>query len=840
VRPSNALFLYRIRLRSRVVQELLALAGIAVGVALVYAALVASTSLNGSVRQLTESIVGDATLQLSARGSGGLDERMVEEVRRLEGVATAAPILEARANVVGPAGRSSVLFIGGDPSFSRLGGSLLAHFRDADLGGNRAIALPTPLADTLGLAFGQRFRLEVNSRAVTTTLGARLDEAEIGALTHHPVALAPLATAQSLSGMPNRVTRILVRPEPGQATRVEAALGQIAKQRSLDVSAADAEEKVFAEAAYPTNQSTALFSLFSALVGFLFAFSSVLLTVPQRRRFITDIRMMGHDSRAVVQLLLLDALALGIAGSFVGLLLGDQLSRHLFDTAPGYLAAAFAVGSQRIVTWESVAIAGAAGITAACIAVFAPLRDILAYRPHRRSRRQPAAPPLDVKAALGAIACLAIVTVLMLVAPAAALAAMGVLTVALLLLLPALLRAAAAACAFATRSLRSVVPTVALQELGSRDSKARTLAVAATGALAVFATVAIGGSHADLERGLDASARDIDRNADIWVTFEGKANILATTPFDDREQVGDRLRSIDGVDNAEWYRGSFFDLGARRVWIIAPPSTARHPIPPTQVVEGNVDAASERVGGGGWVAVSKAVAEDLDVRVGDRMTLRSAEPTDFRVAAITTNLGWPPGAMVLNADDYAKAWGSEAASALHVDVEPGASPERVAASIKRELSPIPMRVETQAERVDRHYALTREGLARMTQISVLVLIAAILAMVSTMGGMIWQRRKTFAALKVQGFSEGELWSALLLESVLLLGTASVVGAVFGLYGQVLLSQALEVITGFPVFYSVAAVVAVSILGVATVVAVTMLAVPGWMAVRVRPQRSASS
>jgi putative ABC transport system permease protein len=190
----------------------------------------------------------------------------------------------------------------------------------------------------------------------------------------------------------------------------------------------------------------------------------------------------------------------------------------------------------------------------------------------------------------------------------------------------------------------------------------------------------------------------------------------------------------------------------------------------------------------------------------------------------------------LNSDDYAKAWASEAASALHVSLEPSAAPERVAAAIERELSPIPMRVETQAERLDRHYALTREGLARMTQISVLVLIAAVLAMVATMGGMIWQRRKTFAALKVQGFSEGELWSALLLESVILLGTASLAGAVFGLYGQVLLSQALEVITGFPVFYSTAAVVAVSILGMATLVAVVMLAVPGWLAVRVRPQR----
>ena len=111
-------------------------------------------------------------------------------------------------------------------------------------------------------------------------------------------------------------------------------------------------------------------------------------------------------------------------------------------------------------------------------------------------------------------------------------------------------------------------------------------------------------------------------------------------------------------------------------------------------------------------------------------------------------------------------------------------------------------------------------------------------MVVTMGGMIWQRRRTFAAMKVQGCSQRELWSALIVESTVLLGTASLAGAVFGLYGQVLLSRALEAITGFPVFYSTGALVALGVLGVATLVAVTMLAIPGWLAVRVRAQRLA--
>ena len=49
-------------------------------------------------------------------------------------------------------------------------------------------------------------------------------------------------------------------------------------------------------------------------------------------------------------------------------------------------------------------------------------------------------------------------------------------------------------------------------------------------------------------------------------------------------------------------------------------------------------------------------------------------------------------------------------------------------------------VETSAEREQRHYAIAAQGLSRLTQIRLLVLIAAVLALVAAIGAMIWQRR----------------------------------------------------------------------------------------------------
>jgi putative ABC transport system permease protein len=101
---------YRARLRVRVVlvQELLAVLGLAVGVALLFGSQVAGTSLNYSVSQLSRSLVGNMQLQLQARGPRGFPAALLGDVRRIPGVLEAQPVLEQQADLIGPHGRESV------------------------------------------------------------------------------------------------------------------------------------------------------------------------------------------------------------------------------------------------------------------------------------------------------------------------------------------------------------------------------------------------------------------------------------------------------------------------------------------------------------------------------------------------------------------------------------------------------------------------------------------------------------------------------------------------------------------------------------------------------------
>jgi putative ABC transport system permease protein len=827
----TALFhLYRVRLRSRLGAELLALAGIAIGVALVFAALVADASLTGSVRELNEGIVGRADFQLAARSTAGFDQRLL---RRVEAIprADAAPVAETRVNLVGPGGRSSVLLVGGDGRSKEIGGALLRGAFRSGGGEKPGLLLPEPVAAEIGVAAGGALTVQTGERAVRLLLSRELGGGEVGDLAESPVALAPLPLAQRVAGMRGRVSRIFVAAAPGREQAVEVRLRRIAGDR-LNLAPADREVALFERAAYPTSQSTALFSALSALVGFLFALNAMLLTLPQRRRLIADLGLTGYSPATVVQIVLGDALVLGLCGAALGLLLGEAASRLLFDSVPGYLSSAFAVGGQRIVTWQSAALAGGAGVIAACSAVLLPIRTLL--RPGRAevSEGVGSRPSLTLVGLIAGTAAIAV----SLLAPALSLLALGLLLVSLLLWLRRWLHLATALFDRLCRRFRAPAPILAALELRSARARSRMFALAATGAVAVFATTAIGGARADLQRGIDGITTNLVSRGDIWVAFRGPTNIFGTAPIGLAPTQVRAIEDLRGVRSLSRNRGAFLDVGRDRVWVVAPAEARISALLRNQVAEGSAALAGRRLRRGDWATLSTGLASDLGVGVGDRVELPLPVPTPLRVAALTDNFGWPGGAIAIGAPAFARAWGSRAVGALGIEVAPRASPAAVASAVESIVGErTGLRTETAAERLQRQRSASHAGLSRLGQIAALVLISSVLAMAASMAGLVWQRRPAFAALKVHGFGEGELWRALVLEAALLLGAGCLLGGLFGLAGQVLLDRALVTITGFPLVYEVAASAAMVVMASVTAAAVAALALPGWLAVRVPAQ-----
>jgi putative ABC transport system permease protein len=837
---ADILWLYRARLRARavLVQECFAILGIAIGVALLFASQVASTSLTRSVAQLTNHLVGDTQLQLDTRGPGGFDERLLEAVRRVPGVQLALPVLEQQANVIGPGGvQRSVELIGTDPRFAHLAGTLLRRFSAKQLAAQRAIALPAPLAAEIGAGPLETITFQVGANVTSTLLGATLGEADVGGLVHSPVALAPVVYAQHLAGMQGKITRIFVRAHPGFERQVRAGLERLAATAPVDVEPSNYDSTLFGVAVAPESQSETLFSVISALVGFMFALNAMLITVPSRRKLIDDIRLQGATRFMTTQILLFDATVIGVLACLVGLALGEVLSIAVFHAVPGYLSFAFPVGSERIVTWQSVALAVGAGLTAAVAGVLWPLRDVLGRPPEgagpatHRPRRW-----MQARLALG-LACLACATLILAVHPQSGFAGTIVLVVALICLLPALFDGLVALFDRGQRALDGAATVLAVTELRTRETRVRSLAIAATAAVAAFGSVEFQGTQANLERGLDSSAHQLDRSADLWVTPTGEANAFATTPFRDRGLSA--LARLPGVSAVSLYRGGFLNWGERRLWVLAPPATASQQVPPSQLLDGSAVAASSGIRHGGWAALSRELASEHHLHIGQTFVLPAPRPTPLRVAALITNLGWPPGAIILDSADYARAWASADPSAYEITTTPGTSPGALRRAVQRSLGPeAGLTVETATEREGRHDALAAQGLSRLTEIRLLVLIAAMLAVAGALGAMIWQRRDLVAFIKCHGYQRGVLWRWLLCESAVLLVAGCSIGAAFGLCAQLLASHFLASVTGFPVAFDIEAFAAVSSFALLSFVAIAVVALPGYFVVRV-PPRTAS-
>jgi putative ABC transport system permease protein len=328
--------------------------------------------------------------------------------------------------------------------------------------------------------------------------------------------------------------------------------------------------------------------------------------------------------------------------------------------------------------------------------------------------------------------------------------------------------------------------------------------------------------------GLQNAARDENAYTDIWVSPPGSYNLLRTAPFA-ATQAG-ALAALPGVRSVRAYRGGLLDWGTRRVWVIAPPSEAQPLLAASQIVEGPVAQAEARVRGGGWAVISQALAEEHHVHIGQSLTIPSPRPLRVRVAALSTNIGWAPGAVTITAQQFARGWASSDASAYNVLLAGGASIAAVQRELRSTLGPgSGLWVQSAHAHGEEQNALSRQGLQRLTQIATLILAVAVLAMAAAIGNMLWQRRPRLAKLKLEGFARRTLWQTIVLESLLLLCVGCLAGAAFGLYGQQLLDRALANVINFPVVHSVAITAALASAAIVTAAALVIVAIPGYLA-----------
>jgi putative ABC transport system permease protein len=835
VRLSMLFRFYGWRLQRHTAQELLAGSGIAVGVALVFGVLVANTNLTHSATGLVHELDGSARFALVARSAAGFDKRLAEAAGRLPGVRVAAGLLRENVTLVGAKGRQTVQLVGVSANDARLGGLSQSNVGVATLLLAGGVGISSEMADAIGVRAGQSMTVLAGSDLRGARVKAVVGDTAAGAIADSAVGATVLWRAQALTGKPGRLTQVLIEPRPGAQRLVAGELARLAAGR-LDVVAADNELRLLAQATKPNAQSTALFSAISVMVGILLALNAMLLTVPERRRFVADLRVQGYDRGQVLLLLGFEALMLGLVASLIGVALGDVLFRIFFHQTPAYLANAFPIGNtQPALHLTTIVLAVACGVFATGLASLPLVFDLRSGRPADVVFRQAGGGgeviEWRVALRLGIVgaALAAVVTVLIVIDPSLTIVGGVALALTTLCLVPLVFIGVARGLPRACEGVRSGALVVAVSEL--RATSTRSVALAGIAALAVYGSVAIGGARQDLIRGISGATEQYFGTADVWVTSGD--DIFNTNNFA-TDGIQATIARIPGVASVRVYQGGLLDVGARRLWVRARPSQDPAMLESSQIVSGDLARATELIRRGGWVAISSGLADEDHLRVGESVSLPTPSGSvRFGVAAIMTNSGWPPGTITLNSDDYRRYWPTTDAAALEVSLRPGAGPVAARRTIAAALVGRPgLRVRTSAERDVENKANASQGLHTLGEISTLLLVAAALAVASALSAAVWQRRARLAALKIQGYDHRQLWRALLFESAIMLGIGSIIGATVGVYGHALASRWLKLTTGFPAPFSIGSLHVILTFALVTGIALVVVALPGLVAARV--------
>ena len=841
VGPYALFWFYHRWLRKHAVQELLAGAGVAIAVALVFATMIAGASISGSTAQAVHTVIGPASLQLRARGPQGIDERLAGQVQRLPGVRAAVPLLEETAFLRSARGQTATVDLAGAGLNLVFMDGLSRTIPRATLTA-RGIGLSVRTAATLGIPGGanvppgEQVTLDIRGRSTPVQVSAVLGTETFGGLAHTSVAVMRLGDMQRLAGMGGRVSRILIESQAGRGRAVRAELARLAGG-GIEVAAADQDVGLLEQALRPSDQASSLFATISALLGVLLATTAMLLSTPDRRRAIADLRLMGMRRSALVEMTLFQALLLGAVACAVGVLGGYALAHTVLHESTRYLSEAFTLGTQTTLAGSALIFALMAGLVGTTLASMTPLLDLRRANPLHHLYEQDGVPgnalgrvPRRI-CALAALTMLATATALLVLAPSLALLACALLALATVCAVPiALSSAIRLGLLLARRKQQLTVLPVALSSLEA--TTVRSLALAGTGALALFGSIALGGARADLAAGISRFAHSYAADAPIWVgaptDYQGVSDFAAGA-------TRSRLSSLPGVGHIDALQGGFAQLDGRRIWILArPPGYAEHLLA-SQILAGSPGPAQRRLAAGGWAIVSQQIASEQQTGLGGLLTLPTPNGSvRLRIAALTTNLAWSPGAVILGTGEYRRLWHSAAPTVLAVSPRPGTSVSALQRRIGVVLRGSGLVASTSAALQHSIDTLAGEGLQRLRDISTLLLACAALAMATALASAIWQRRTAIAGLRLCGVSDSRLRRIMLTESALMLGTGCLAGALMGVYGQAIIDRYLTNVTGFPVANIAAEARPLAIFGLVIAIAMTLAAAPILAASRVSP------
>ena len=331
-------------LSARPLRTALTAAGVALGVAIVAATLIANQAATETVERAASELFGQADLRVRAFAEAGLTPRAVTTLASLPGVEAIAPVAEREVTASTAPGPDekvfSLLLIGVDPSAE-------ARVRSYDLADGVFLSADSPTDVLVNAAFAAENGLKEGDQMLLS--GSReempplrvvglLNDVGFGALDQGEVAVMARDTLDRsfLVPAPTRYVDLVVAP--GQEASVERSLDANLSEPFVVETVADASRELGrAQASFAAIAF--LFGLIALVVGAFLVGNTLAMTLREQTREIGLLRAAGTTRRQVLGLFLRQGLAIGLLGSVGGLLAGVALAATMI----GFLSSTRAV-----------------------------------------------------------------------------------------------------------------------------------------------------------------------------------------------------------------------------------------------------------------------------------------------------------------------------------------------------------------------------------------------------------------------------------------------------------------------------------------------------------------
>jgi putative ABC transport system permease protein len=830
--------------KGRLVSTLLA---VALGVAFVAGVLMLTDTMNKSFDDLfatafegTDAVVrSDQTVD---DGFGGeirsrLDASILDDVRGAPDVAEAegmvqgfARIIDKDGDPVGDPAMGPPTFGGNWSEVDQLNGFTLAEGRAPRT--DREVVIDRGSAKDTGYQVGDEVPIQTGAASGNFELVgiARFGNADSpGGATY---ALWTTEEAQRLVGEPGKFDSIAIVADQGvsQTEVVRSVEEQLRADSDTGLEVLTGKQITEESQSDLKDQLSFItifllvFAIIAVVVGTFVIYNSFSIIVAQRGREMALMRAVGASRRQVRRSVFVEALAIGILGSFIGFLLGLGVASvlvNLFDL-PGSL----------VVRPNSVVIALVVGVIVTLVSALVPA--------WRASRVPPVAAMRDLAIESGGQSRLRFIVglvatvggVVLVVTGAngrsAAIVGVGVglAFIGLLLLGPVLARPFSHGIGAPVARVRGVTGDLARENAGR--SPKRTAATAQALMIGVLIVSFFLVVNASLRASIDAFLDD--SFAGDFVIDSGSFGAIGLPT-----QVAERVSQVPGVEDVVPVRFARARVEGDDTGVTGTTPGA-FDLLGLQLRDGSASLAR------GTILLSADKAKDLGLGVGDRVTadFPNTGSHTYTVGGIydTEQEGTGIGNFVLGLDDYDEAVGGANATnnpdvtdaSVFVKLEPGASVSEVQPEIEAAVADFPTaEVQSVDEYKDAIGSQFDAILLLMLGLLALALFIALIGIANTIALSVIERTRELGLLRAVGTSRRQLRSTIRWESAIIAVFGTLLGLAVGLLGGWGFITALsdEGFTEFRIPYG--QVIAVVLIAAAAGIVAALL--PAWRASR---------